>query len=158
MTTTVSIIHEGPDHHDIEVVTADPISGKVSGYAYRLSPGMKATLYVHQNQGIAIREIAKLPAQDAAAGGIGAVGVNIAPHIPDSNITFDEFVQYGRDNGANIVNGMPWSFTYNGHAVTHENDQCYLITAPGVPDTMFFRPGDMLLTRNGKLSVVSPAQ
>lgn len=35
----------------------------------------------------------------------------------DTIITFDEFVQYGRDNGANIVGGMPWSFTYNGHPV-----------------------------------------
>jgi hypothetical protein len=42
--------------------------------------------------------------------------------------TFDEFVQYGRDNGGNIVNGMPWSFSFHGHPVTHENDRCYLIS------------------------------
>lgn len=46
--------------------------------------------------------------------------------------TFNEFLQYGRDNGANIVRGMPWSFHFHGHPVTHENDQCYLIMgAPG---------------------------
>ena len=59
-------------------------------------------------------------------------------------ITFDELVEYGRTNGANIVNGMPWSFTYNGHPITHENDQCYLI--PTSEGTMHFGPGDMLIT------------
>ena len=42
-------------------------------------------------------------------------------------ITFDEFVEYGKTHGGNIVNGMPWSFEYNGHPVTHGNDTCYLI-------------------------------
>ena len=37
-------------------------------------------------------------------------------------ITFAEFVQYGKDNGGNVVNGMPWSFEYKGHGITHEND------------------------------------
>ena len=59
-------------------------------------------------------------------------------------ITFDEFVQHGRDSGAAIVNGMPWSFTYNGHAVTHENDTCYLI--PTLEGTHNFTPEDMLIT------------
>lgn len=27
-------------------------------------------------------------------------------------ITFDEFIEYGKANGGNIVNGMPWSFKY----------------------------------------------
>jgi len=30
-------------------------------------------------------------------------------------ITFDELVAYGKANGGNMVNGMPWSFEYNGH-------------------------------------------
>ena len=34
-------------------------------------------------------------------------------------ITFDELVEHGRQSGA-IVNGMPWSFEYNGHPITHE--------------------------------------
>lgn len=59
-------------------------------------------------------------------------------------ITFDELVQHGRDSGGNIVNGMPWSFTYAGHAVTHETDACYLI--PTLERTMKLAPGDMLIT------------
>ena len=59
-------------------------------------------------------------------------------------ITFDELVEYGRNNGANIVNGMPWSFKYNGHAITHENDECYLIpTLEGIHN---MTPKDMLIT------------
>jgi hypothetical protein len=60
-------------------------------------------------------------------------------------ITFDEFVEYGKSNaGAHIVNGMPWSFKYNGHPITHENDERYLIsTLEGIMD---FTPKDMLIT------------
>jgi len=56
-------------------------------------------------------------------------------------VTFDEFVQYGIDHGANVVNGMPWSFIFNGHAVTHENDDLYLIGTPSIP----FRRGEVLV-------------
>jgi len=59
-------------------------------------------------------------------------------------ITFEEFVEYGKNNGANIVNGMPWSFNYNGHPVTHENDKRYLI--PTLEGTHNFTPQDMLIT------------
>jgi acyl carrier protein len=59
-------------------------------------------------------------------------------------ITFDEFIEYGKNNGANIVNGMPWSFKYNGHPVTHENNECYLI--PTLEGTHHFTPQDMLIT------------
>jgi hypothetical protein len=59
-------------------------------------------------------------------------------------ITFEEFIQYGRICGANIVNGMPWSFTYNGCHVTHENDDRYIIvTHEGVHN---FTPNDVLVT------------
>jgi len=59
-------------------------------------------------------------------------------------ITFDELVDYGRKNGANIVDGMPWSFEYKGHHITHENDRCYLIpTLEGIHN---FTPEDMLIT------------
>ena len=52
----------------------------------------------------------------------------VAPNAEASQtFTFDQFVQFGRDNGGNIVAGMPWSFTFHGHPVTHENDQCYLV-------------------------------
>lgn len=59
-------------------------------------------------------------------------------------ITFEEFVQYGKDNGANIVNDMPWSFQYKGHPITHENDECYLI--PTLEGTHNFTPKDVLIT------------
>lgn len=59
-------------------------------------------------------------------------------------ITFDDLVEHGRANGGNIVNGMPWSFSYKGHAITHENDNCYLI--PTLEGTMRFERGDMLIT------------
>lgn len=59
-------------------------------------------------------------------------------------ITFKELVEYGRNNNANIVNGMPWSFQYAGHPITHENDECYLI--PTLEGTMRLTPQDMLIT------------
>lgn len=59
-------------------------------------------------------------------------------------ITFEEFIEYGKNNGGNMVNGMPWSFKYKGHSVTHENDKLYLIpTLEGIHN---FTPQDMLIT------------
>ena len=58
-------------------------------------------------------------------------------------ITFDELVKHGRVQTSD-TNGMPWSFNYAGHPITHENDECYLI--PTLEGTMFFKPGDMLIT------------
>ena len=59
-------------------------------------------------------------------------------------ITFDELVEYGKTRTANIVNGMPWSFDYNGHPITHETDECYLI--PTLEGTHNMTPADMLIT------------
>lgn len=59
-------------------------------------------------------------------------------------ITFNELVRHGIESGANIVNGMPWSFDYNGHAITHENDNLYLI--PTLEGTMAMTPDDVLIT------------
>lgn len=59
-------------------------------------------------------------------------------------ITFDEFVQFGRDSGAVIVKGMPWHFQYEGYGISHETDTCYLI--PTLEGTMNFTPDDMLIT------------
>ena len=65
-------------------------------------------------------------------------------------ITFEELVEHGRKHGANIVNGMPWSFNYQGHPITHENDECYLI--PTLEGLMRFTPEDMLITGvNGEI-------
>lgn len=60
-------------------------------------------------------------------------------------ITFDELIEYGKTNGANIVNGMPWSFKYKGHSITHENDECYLV--PTNHGSVRFNKGDMLITQ-----------
>lgn len=64
-------------------------------------------------------------------------------------ITFDELVEHGKNTGGNMVDGMPWSFDYLGHAVSHENDQCYIICTP---DSIFpFSPDELLVTdENGK--------
>ncbi|MGC3959590.1 MAG: hypothetical protein QM813_17070 [Verrucomicrobiota bacterium] len=59
-------------------------------------------------------------------------------------ITFNELVAHGIQNGGNMVRGMPWSFEYAGHHITHENDDCYLI--PTLEGTMKFNRGDMLIT------------
>lgn len=59
-------------------------------------------------------------------------------------ISFDEFIAYGKSNTTNIINDMPWSFTYKDQAISHENDQCYLI--PTLEGTMKFTPDDMLIT------------
>ena len=65
-------------------------------------------------------------------------------------ITFGELVDYGRNNGANIVNGMPWHFKYQGQPITHESDQCYLI--PTLEGLMRFTPEDVLITGvNGEI-------
>lgn len=55
-------------------------------------------------------------------------------------ITFNEFVEYGLAHSENTVDGIPWSFYYKGQPVTHENDDCYLIS------TTQFKRGDMLVT------------
>lgn len=60
-------------------------------------------------------------------------------------ITFNELIEYGKNaEGADIVNGMPWSFDYNGHPITHENDERYLI--PTLEGTHNMTPKDMLIT------------
>lgn len=73
-------------------------------------------------------------------------------------ITFNELVEHGHkfieanpkkgnygfhENG-NERCGLPWSFEYSGHPITHENDECYLI--PTLEGTMNMTPNDMLIT------------
>lgn len=68
-------------------------------------------------------------------------------------ITFDQLVEYGINNGANIVNGMPWSFNYKGYPVTHENDKLYLICANkeiirfSIEDTLISNDNGLIYTR-----------
>ena len=59
-------------------------------------------------------------------------------------ITWEELVNHGIESGANMNNGMPWSFSYGGHPITHENDECYLI--PTLEGTHNMTPNDMLIT------------
>ena len=41
--------------------------------------------------------------------------------------TLDEIILSGMKNNAPLVSGMPWSFKFCGHNVTHESDDEYLI-------------------------------
>jgi len=59
-------------------------------------------------------------------------------------ITFDQLVDHGKTHGGNIVEGFPWSFSYQGNPITHENNDCYLI--PTLEGSMRFNRGDMLIT------------
>ena len=59
-------------------------------------------------------------------------------------ITFEQLVAHGIAAGGNVLNGMPWSFNYAGHPITHENDDCYLI--PTLEGTMKMGRDDMLIT------------
>ncbi|EER61574.1 hypothetical protein AcdelDRAFT_0909 [Acidovorax delafieldii 2AN] len=65
-------------------------------------------------------------------------------------ITFDQLVAHGTERckaegrESNIVNGIPWSFSYAGQPITHENDDCYLI--PTLEGTMKMGRDDMLIT------------
>lgn len=59
-------------------------------------------------------------------------------------ITFDELIQHGlAQPGVNVHNGMPWSFHYQGHPITNESDDCYLI--PTLEGTMRMGRDDMLI-------------
>ncbi|WP_321878458.1 hypothetical protein [Paraburkholderia bannensis] len=60
-------------------------------------------------------------------------------------ITFEELVALAlTQNGATFVDGVPWSFSYAGQAITHESDDCYLI--PTLEGVMRFERGDLLIT------------
>lgn len=70
--------------------------------------------------------------------------------------TFDEFLAFGRENAVTLVDGMPWSFTFEGRSVTHENDARYLINDG--PLTLDFRVGDLLAVGPGeRIEVLSKA-
>ena len=60
-------------------------------------------------------------------------------------ITFNELTEHGLNSiDATIVKGVPWSFNYNGHPITHENNECYLI--PNSQSLCKMTPYDMLIT------------
>lgn len=59
-------------------------------------------------------------------------------------ITFQELVDHGIMSGANLIDGIPWSFNYKGHPITHENDDCYLV--PTLNGSVKFNRGELLIT------------
>jgi hypothetical protein len=60
-------------------------------------------------------------------------------------ITFEELVAHGLQHSeGGVYNGMPWSFKYCGHPITHHDDDTYII--PTLEGTMFFKRGEMLIT------------
>lgn len=59
-------------------------------------------------------------------------------------ITFEEFVEYGLEHSDNIVDGVPWSFEYAGHQVTHEINGGYII--PTLEGKLIFTSDDVLIT------------
>lgn len=74
------------------------------------------------------------------------------------SFTFDEFVHYGIHHNplGNIVNGMPWSFKFYGHPVTHENNAHYIIAGKS-GQQYNFRHGDTVTVGNdGTLTIWSP--
>ncbi|MNQ58873.1 hypothetical protein D3C85_730920 [compost metagenome] len=79
------------------------------------------------------------------------------------NKTYDweQFVSYGQAVAPGAaMQGLPWSFMFHGHAVTHENDTRYLIegNTPGA-DMLIFNRGD-IITVDGEtehIGIKSPA-
>lgn len=74
--------------------------------------------------------------------------------------TYDwqDFIRYGQKCGTTGGhNGMPWSFTFHGLPVTHENDQLYLICHPESAGPMLFTPNDLIAVGDGKTVVLQNA-
>ena len=92
-------------------------------------------------------QVAHEPDKAAAiAKGIKTVLDELAPVAPHPvAIAPLPALDHGRRVAPESINGgMPWSFTYAGHHISHENDTCYLI--PTLEGTMKMGPGDMLIT------------
>lgn len=67
-------------------------------------------------------------------------------------ITFDELVKHGLDNGANVINGMPWSWKINGKAISHENDYCYIVET--INGSEHFYKGQYLIAFKNGLKIL----
>lgn len=67
-------------------------------------------------------------------------------------ISFDELVEHGiaqckaEGRESNIINGKPWSFTYKGHPISHEADDCYIVPSLENPNGHHMTPDDVLIT------------
>ena len=66
-------------------------------------------------------------------------------------INFDDLVKHGIENGANIVDGMPWSWKINNNPVTHENNTTYLIET--MDGQKVFEKGNILIAYESGLKV-----
>ncbi len=75
--------------------------------------------------------------------------INLELH---KQITFDELVQHGIENGANIVNNMPWSWKINGKSITHENDNVYIIET--IDGNKHFHRGEFLIAFENGLKIL----
>lgn len=85
------------------------------------------------------------------------------PELPESagelpaTFTFDQFVDYGRaHSGMAEGQSMPWSFRFFDRAVSHENNDCYLITTKA-GKTMRFERGDVLTVGADDVISITPA-
>jgi len=67
-------------------------------------------------------------------------------------INFDELVKHGTENGANIVNNMPWSWKVNGKSITHENDNCYIVET--IEGDQHFKRGEYLIAYENGLRIM----
>lgn len=64
-------------------------------------------------------------------------------------ITFDELVEYGKQQEhANIVDGMPWHFSFKGLSVTHENNDMYIVNT-----TTFNRGQILAITKEDEIVI-----
>lgn len=72
-------------------------------------------------------------------------------------ITFEQLVEHGKASATSLVGGVPWAFSISGCPVTHETDDCYLISTPAA--TLRFTRGDKLVTgSNGEILGLLPKE
>lgn len=67
-------------------------------------------------------------------------------------ISFDELVEHGLKNGANVDGGFPWSWKINGKAITHENNNCYIIET--IDGMKYFYRNDSLIAYESGLKIL----
>lgn len=58
MTTTVTIKHEGPGHHDVAVLCVNPQTG-TPGTTHIISANAQVTLVLHDGQELQVNEVPK---------------------------------------------------------------------------------------------------
>lgn len=98
---------------------------------------------------------ARLPESPApATTDAAALYAQLVPSAPPPGarfVSFADFVDYGRAQATSLVDDVPWSFTFEGHAVTHENNDLYLIGtgADSGWAVLRFKRGDVLMVGPG---------